>query len=406
MSSRNPPLRPPDVQWDMLGGSRIQYRVSAITPVYGGSYEAGKVDAQRPIRPSAIRGCLRFWWRAARGAQYPSIGETRSAESRLFGSTAEPSPFDLSVEVTNTGGPDQAQGPAYALFPFRESKAPGLSGVAFSVSLATPRGAPEDLISELEAAVWAWVTFGGYGARTRRGCGALRCGDLPCPTDAGDLGRQAAQYVVPGPPPRGIPSLAGARVVLGGPFDEPVGAWKAAVDLYSQLRQGPGMGRNAGSDAKRPGRSRWPEADAIRRLSGQFAQAHRPEHPAGNSFPRADLGVPIIFHFKDSGDPRDHALQVQTDKPGRMASPVITRPLALADGKFAPMVVLLSAPHVWECQGADLKVNDHKLGQSEVQSDTIARATKPLSELGVADAREAVVALSEREWKTQAVKLP
>jgi len=70
------------------------------------------------------------------------------------------------------------------------------------------------------------------------------------------------------------------------------------------------------------------------------------------------------------------------------------------------MVVLLSAPHVWECQGADLKVNDHKLGQSEVQSDTIARATKPLSELGVADAREAVVALSEREWKTQAVKLP
>jgi len=166
------------------------------------------------------------------------------------------------------------------------------------------------------------------------------------------------------------------------------------------------MGRNPGTGANRPGRSRWPEADAIRRLSGQYARAHRPEHPAGSAFPRADLGAPIVFHFKDSSDPPDHTLEPRTNKSGRMASPVITRPLALADGTFAPMVALLSAPHVWECQGANLQVNGHKLGQGEVQSETIARATPPLRELRAANAREAVIAFAEREWKTKAVALP
>lgn len=29
--------------------------------------------------------------------------------------------------------------------------------------------------NEIEAALWAWINFGGLGARTRRGCGSLYC---------------------------------------------------------------------------------------------------------------------------------------------------------------------------------------------------------------------------------------
>lgn len=401
------PLRPPEVRWDDVGSMRLfEHRIAAITPVYGGGHEAGKANTEAPVRGQSIRGCLRFWWRAARAAQFDTIVDMRSAESALFGSTAKPSPFDLRVEVGTRGQPKAFQEPAYALFPFRETKASGLQPVCFALSLMASRAAPANLVPELETAIWAWVTFGGYGARTRRGCGALRFEGLPGPRDAQDLAEQAARHLVSGQPLAGVPSLSGARVVLGQPSGEPLEAWKTAVGLYSRFRQGPGMGRNSGSSSGHAGRSRWPEADAIRRLSGQHSRGHEPEHPAGKAFPRADLGAPIIFHFKDAGDPPDHTLEPRGERAGRMASPVVTRPLALADGKFAPMVLLLSAPHIWECPGADLRVNGHGVGKDQIESETIARGTPPLRELDAANARDAIIAFAEQEWKTRAVTLP
>lgn len=376
------PLRPPEVRWDDVGSTRLfEHRIAAITPVYGGGHEAGKVNTEAPVRGQSIRGCLRFWWRTARAAQFRTIVDMRGAESALFGSTAKPSPFDLRVEVGTRGQPKAFQEPAYALFPFRESKASGLQQVCFVLSLTASRAAPANLVPELETAIWAWVTFGGYGARTRRGCGALRFDGLPGPRDAQDLAEQAARNLVSGQPPAGVSSLSGARVVLGQPSGNALEAWKTAVGLYSRFRQGPGMGRNSGSGFGHAGRSRWPEADAIRRLSGQHSRGHEPEHPAGKAFSRAK-------------------------RAGRMASPVITRPLALANGQFAPMVLLLSAPHIWECPGADLRVNGHRLGKDQIESETVARGTPPLRELGAANARDAIIAFAEREWKTRAVTLP
>ena len=78
-----------------------------------------------------------------------------------------------------------------------------------------------------------------------------------------------------------------------------------------------------------------------------------PEH----AFPRAELGLPIVFHFKDAKsdrdpppetryDPRDTTLYpvVGGQRQGRMASPLILRPLALANGQAVPAILLLRAP--------------------------------------------------------------
>ncbi len=38
------------------------YQVKVITPIYGGGVKAGEPDKDMPIRASAIRGQLRYWW--------------------------------------------------------------------------------------------------------------------------------------------------------------------------------------------------------------------------------------------------------------------------------------------------------------------------------------------------------
>jgi CRISPR/Cas system CMR-associated protein Cmr1 (group 7 of RAMP superfamily) len=47
-----------------------KYSISLITPLFGGGAEPGRPDEDFPIRGTAIRGQLEFWWRATRGTQF------------------------------------------------------------------------------------------------------------------------------------------------------------------------------------------------------------------------------------------------------------------------------------------------------------------------------------------------
>jgi CRISPR-associated protein Cmr1 len=53
--------------------------------MFGGGYKAREVDPLLPIRPAAIRGHLRFWWRATAGARYSSVADLHKAETELWG---------------------------------------------------------------------------------------------------------------------------------------------------------------------------------------------------------------------------------------------------------------------------------------------------------------------------------
>jgi CRISPR-associated protein Cmr1 len=63
----------------------IELELRLITPMFGGGYKAREVDPLQPIRPAAIRGHLRFWWRATAGARYASVADLHKAETELWG---------------------------------------------------------------------------------------------------------------------------------------------------------------------------------------------------------------------------------------------------------------------------------------------------------------------------------
>ena len=120
----------------------------------------------------------------------------------------------------------------------------------------------------------------------------------------------------------------GGQLLLRAPVNNPELAWKASVGRLKDFRQKADIGRNPKkTDSTSPaGRSRWPEADAIRRQTKRHAPKHAPEHIVDGVYPRAAFGLPIVFHFKDEsiGDPSQQLL-VPTDR-DRMASPLILRP--------------------------------------------------------------------------------
>ena len=172
-----------------------------------------------------------------------------------------------------------------------------------------------------------WASFGGVGARTRRGLGALKVSIRRAGLTPVASGEVAAR---------------GGRLALGAPVTDAATAWERAVEPLRRFRQGPNVGRNPGQH-NHPGRSRWPEPDAIRRLTSQHANAHAPEHPVHGLYPRAAFGLPVIFHFKDPGDPKDQTLEPAGDS-DRMVSPLILRPYH-DGGRYRPAALLLPG---WE----------------------------------------------------------
>lgn len=159
----------------------------------------------------------------------------------------------------------------------------------------------------------------------------------------------------------------------------------------------------------RPGRSRWPEPDSIRRLSGSGPFIHAPNHPVQKGFPRADLGLPIIFHFKDyvetlppgvPNDPPDTTLEGPRSGLSRFASPVITKAIQVSERKYRPLVIVLTAPHVWHFgnlrlsggAGAVLAQQDIELLPDD------RKQVYPLSQFNGKPIREALLDFVGNQW--------
>jgi CRISPR-associated protein Cmr1 len=342
--------------------------IEIITPLFGGGVEPGENDPITLIRGTSIRGQLRFWWRATLGANCKSVSELRKREGEIWGTTEKPSSVNLRVKILDNGKeeicaqyssgkkfPKFTNGyPGYALFPFQgdsSGKPPSIArkNIKFEIILYFL----ESQSKEVEASLWAWLNFGGIGARSRRGCGALYCKDFaPKTANVSELSswfkENKKKFNIPPSllVPQGWPTLGSTFLVK-----EEVNvfkAWEDAVNLMYDFRQKVSFGRS--SDARNlPGRSRWPEADSLRAITGKGAVNHKipstiearllKENPA---FPRAELGLPIIFHFKDQADsPNNSELYSVNSK--RMSSPIILRPLAVNDGKKAvPMFFVLN----------------------------------------------------------------
>jgi CRISPR-associated protein Cmr1 len=315
-----------------------------------------------PIRPSSIRGHLRFWWRATRGAGFDTA-QLRRQESKIWGSTENPSPVIIEVVIVDRGKEYpcattrgrilkfENNHPPYALFPFQGDKnknpAQCISGLIFDLITICP----ESLEGEISPAIKAWVNFGGIGARTRRGCGALYCKDL-APPDGESVGSWYKSYFArdkKNQKPK-WPLLPEKILVKHNDGDnDPLKIWSEVIGLMHDFRQG-FIGRNPGHD-RRPGRSRWPEPETIRQTSSRRSSQHSRLHAIpDDAFPRAEFGLPIVFHFKDRDDPNDTELYpvVNGEEKTRMASSLILRPVICANGEMVQMILRLKSPSVEE----------------------------------------------------------
>ena len=294
--------------WDELPadkpGFELRAKCELVTPMYGGGVKAGEVDQRMPIRASAIRGQLRFWWRLLNAEEGKSSEQLFGEECELFGGIASTGPRASKV-VVKVDAPVVKRArfvpgdslPPYVLITDSSDVPQLLERFDWSLGL-TAESVSARQKRQLEQAVCWWASFGGVGARTRRGLGAIRVrDDRVVPVTVEDV------------------RSAGGRLACGPRCPDPLHAWKEAIRALARFRQLPD-GRASGSGAK-PGRSRWPEADTIRGLDGRSEDA--PKHPAHGYYPRATFGLPIVFQRNPSGT-------LAPENADRMASPLILRP--------------------------------------------------------------------------------
>jgi len=351
----------------------VELALELVTPVLGGAAVPRTVDDVDVVRVPSIRGQLRFWWRALNVQRFSSPRDLYEAESALFGRAAEEgggrSPVELRVRVDKYGEIDGSEiklygagatPGAYALFPARaEAKGTATAprrkpGTRFTLEVRAPR----ERLEELRPVLRAWILFGGYGSRTRRGLGSLavtgadKASWLPEEASLVEFerlfGRDVfAPQVVPAELAQ-TPRLAGASLLVGEPVAGAEQAWTTALNWLRDFRQGTNTGARQEGKGK-PSVSNWPEANNIRRLVPS-TWTHRPSPSDGTvTWPRAGFGLPIGVTFLGEGpkeDGKSKKFEI-TWKDGeglhnRLASPLIVKAMPLANGKFVPIALWLA----------------------------------------------------------------
>ncbi len=347
MTSTRTSLTPPalDTVKELLRGpdpgrTRLELKLTLVTPMFGGGVVAGEIDAAQPFRPSGIRGQLRFWWRATSGAQYSDATALLQAESEIWGHTDAASPVRIQVHKPDKEPAIPSIEPKYVFFSIKDKEnAKHLIQGNFQLHLIYP--ADFEKTDEIQWALQAWLLFGGIGARTRRGCGTLRWAPElnflpPLPSTQPNMTEWIRSNFsgLPGGGTREWPTLKGAKLLIGEPGST-LDVWKKLIATYSAFRQARPANRP-------PGRSYWPEPEAIRKITGQRLRKHEEFTADPLEFPRALLGLPIITHFKDekAGDPQGTTLKLSDSE--RHASPLILKVLPISKTEAVPMALLLN----------------------------------------------------------------
>jgi CRISPR-associated protein Cmr1 len=347
--------------------------LKTITPMFGGGAVPREIG-DPPIRAASVRGHLRFWWRATSGAQYATARELYDAEAALWGDTDATGAIRTRIDVTAPGRtaplrgylperPSPRFGPeaGFFVFPFNEDKenriADGRKEVAFLLTVTFPR----EQEAAIRKAIQAWLAFGGIGARTRRGCGALTVDGadgkewLPkSPPDAAFF----RTLTVPGEAD-GFSHLSGGWLLFGEPGRDAEACWKRLGAFWSRFRKG--HFTNKRPDYQPMSGGQWQDHATLKQARGNDIALAKPY-----------LGLPIIYQ-RFAGA---FSGTLESDVTGRMASPIILKPVAFADGAIRPIVACLSAP-----APEVIKINNRIVSLSMPTDDPVLgalRAATPL----------------------------
>lgn len=339
------------------------YEFTLITPMFGGDVDSFVINQKTPVRSPSIKGQLRFWWRTMQGET--DKNKLLEKEAVVWGGclASEKRQSEVRVSVTDFRNlevsPIKKEKPynepnilsSYVLFPIFNNKDvqnPSLlSKAAFTVSLTYPKKYEEDAINSLRL----WALFGGIGARTRRGCGSVYSEELL--KDCGINSIADVKKFIDDVGCGNVAELPYARIKGAKLFYSSAnGSVKELLKRYGYYRQDrkpSEIGEN------HPGRSYWPEPDAIRRLILPQSllenpdYLHYPKHEDGIWFPRAAFGLPVITHFNTTNngkdDPKGNIKLEPADKIGgrhaeRWPSPYFIKQLKLQNELFNVMLVL------------------------------------------------------------------
>ena len=402
----SPPSLPPRHARQRVGGPKVvslTLHLRTTTPIMGGGTTLRDVDRVDVIRAPTIRGHLRFWWRALYAHQYSDAKALYAAERLRFGGMSDHKGQDdqgsrcpVELHVSQVFGTDLDQTDLdyrskgfYALWPaqsLRQENKPQAPRYKAGLSFRLRLTFPETYRQEIERAARAWVLFGGYGGRTRRGLGSLRLLSLeggqledwlPKALTAAELKRVlGVELGGDAVAATDTPSLQGARLWADTSLQDAEGAWLRALGWMRDFRQGIAPkgqintrgARNPGeSSTSKPGRSNWPEADKLRLITNRHEPRHKPMLKSKRPcWPRAVLGLPIVGQFIDPSDPANFELSWQDrDKrtKNRLASPVIVTSVQLlgeGDRRFV-------AAALWLRRGFPEGAQIGKLNRSQAQ---------------------------------------
>lgn len=181
--------------------------------------------------------------------------------------------------------------------------------------------------------------------------------------------------------PDNVPHLGSEMpICIASRINTPLGAWSNAVDKLRKFRQYP-EGRDK--------RSRWPEAETIRRMTGYRFKKHTSlNHP--QKFPRAIFGLPIVFHFKDEDkkkppsqrfDPPEMTLQGSIEGQERWSSPLILRPLICQNGQalsFACILQGTAPPERMRLKAKDDIIQSHDITRPQTRLEAGETAGIPI----------------------------
>ncbi|GEM88333.1 type III-B CRISPR module RAMP protein Cmr1 [Meiothermus granaticius] len=360
-------------------------KLRTITPMFGGSATPREVDPNNPVRAASVRGHLRFWWRATAGAQYASAEELFRAEEEIWGSAENYGKVALRVlepvssKTVKPSGLVEGKGTAktgpmerFFLHPFNENKkkglpeADGLLSVEFTLELT--HAVFETEAEHLRRAVRAWIAFGGIGARTRRGVGALEVTQdlkdwLPATPD-----QLKTLFTTSRSTNQEHTLLAGAVICLGKPqkpnhADQYKGhsAWQELGRFWARFRKGhyledPETGETMAYTPMAGGK--WRDHKTLLAL--------RPKQER-IALAKPFYGLPI--EYQDFGRSFSGTLEAVHSGGRRMASPVILKPIAFTDGSIRPAVIILNAP-----APTRIRVNGEELALQVPDNDPVLDA--------------------------------
>lgn len=298
------------------GRCTLQFDCKTVTPSLLGGFDPRAPDQDQPIRAKDIRGKLRMWWRVLAAAgdlneelrawlgQLPDHAQLPDLERRIWGTVHGDNASKGLVRVLVL--PAGTSQPGYRVYQSQRDPEPEFIGYRYALEFAkAPVGdrdvpcrellqcgfsfglkvdlADARLVAALLKVIHAWSRFGGVGSRNSRGIGAVALA-------ASDGHSQ-------------LPSVAHwncVDITNYGDFPTAEAAVQSGLRCLREFCQGV-VGRNG-----RMGRSKWPEADTVRRAAGVHHPDHHPNRGlAGltNAMPRLAFGHRTIRFHRDQVSP-------------------------------------------------------------------------------------------------------